>query len=108
MALAEAAHAVTVQEMGPRAPMSMAICAAAMLGIIMGSMNGLTRLGPRAPITRTPSSMVARPPRPEPNTTPTRSASAPTSSPLSATAWRAATTASWANRSMRRASLRPK
>jgi hypothetical protein len=46
MACIEAAHAVVTVRLGPLAPVKIAICPEAMLGIIMGMKKGLILLGP--------------------------------------------------------------
>ena len=64
-----------------------------MLGIIFGTRNGVTRLGPLVRITPICSSMVATPPMPTPMITPTLLASSRAKSrPESLNASRAATT----------------
>src|SRR5690606_5470096 len=107
MALAPEAQAVTRVVLGPRNPNWMAVWPAAMLAIIMGTKNGLTRPGPRSSRTWNCSTRVSIPPMPEPSTTPTCSGSRSAgSSRADSSAIRAPATANWVNRSMRRASLR--
>ncbi|MNN97971.1 hypothetical protein D3C81_2172440 [compost metagenome] len=62
--------------LGPLAPVIMEIWPEAMLAIIIGIKNGLTRLGPFSIRMVCCSSQVCRPPMPEPTYTPTRSGSA--------------------------------
>jgi hypothetical protein len=102
-----AAQAVAMQMLGPVQPSSMATMAGVALGIIIGTRNGVTRLGPRSMRTRSCSSSVARPPMPTPATTAQRAGSAPVS-PASRTASMAAANPSWALRSTRRTSLGPR
>ncbi len=78
----------------------------AMLLIIMAMVKGDTRDGPRSKRRRHSSSMLLRPPMPEPIMTPKRSRStASRSMPESARALLAAAMASWVKRSVRRASF---
>ena len=66
IAVALAAHAVTGADVGPMAPMSMAISPAAILGIIIGHMYGLTRSGPLSRMVWKLASKLAIPPIPVP------------------------------------------
>jgi hypothetical protein len=58
------AHAVVTVSQGPPSPKRMETEAVAALGIIMGTMNGETRLAPRSRSTSTCASTVCRPPMP--------------------------------------------
>ncbi len=85
----------------------MATMPAGMSAIIVGTVNGDTPRGPPSASASTPFSIHSRPPMPAAMSTPMSSASAAMSGPLSCTASRAATRASWQQRLLRRASLRP-
>jgi hypothetical protein len=76
------------------------------LTIIIGTRNGLTRLGPRSMWTAIWASSVVRPPTPVPAITATRAGSTPRS-PASLMASSAAATPSNPARSMRRTSFGP-
>ena len=102
-----AAQAVATQTLGPVQPSSMARMAGVALGIIIGTRNGVTRVGPRSMRTFSWSSSVARPPMPTPATTAQRAGSAPVS-PASRKASIPAAKPSWALRSTRRTSLGPR
>jgi hypothetical protein len=107
-AVAPEAQAVAVTRLGPVKPRSIATCPATMLGSISGMNRGEIPSGPRSPIRRAWRSQVETPPRAVPTTTATRSAGySPRSIPASATASRAATTASWTNLSCVRALRAP-
>ena len=98
IAIADAAQAVQGALSGPRAPSSIEIQPAAMLG-----MKAVTRLG-RTRADAAPAQHRARlstPPWAVPIDAPTRSGSLATSSAASASAIRAAATASWVKRSVR-------
>ena len=106
MALEPAAQAVATAELGPLAPSAIAARPVAMLGIIIGTVKGLTRPGPLPSRTWAWVSIVSSPPTPEPMLTPIRSALASViSSPASARACLAATTPNLQYRSQRLASL---
>ena len=108
MALADAAHAVTTQVTGPRMLKRIEANPAASLGMIIVTARGLIREAPRSSITLMWLSKDSIPPRPEPTTTPARSASdvsATKSRPDSSMACWAAHMKSCAERSSRRASL---
>ena len=108
-AWAPEAQAEVMAKLGPRAPTAIEICPAAMSAIIIGTVKGLTRSGPRSTRTWCASSICCRPPIALATSTPTWSRfSSLITSPDSATASRVATMASWTNRLMRRASLRPR
>src|SRR5579875_251864 len=101
------AHADTTEKLGPRAPTCMLTAPDAMLMIIIGAKNGLTRSGPRSRRIWCCSSHVCAPPMPEPMTTPTRSRfAAEIAKPASSSASRVAAIARWTKRSLRRTSLR--
>ena len=101
------AQAETGDRFGPLSPQRSAICPGARLMMMAGMKNGLTLRTPRSMRVLWVSSMVARPPIPEPTMTPTRSGSSfAKSMPASFTAMSAAASANWMNRSFRRASLR--
>ncbi len=92
---------------GPRAPIAIEICPAAMSPIIMGTVKGLTREAPRVTSVVWASSICSRPPIAVPTSTPTWSRLASViTSPESCIASRAATMASCTKRLIRRASLR--
>ena len=74
MACPPVAHADTTETLGPLAPVAMLTRPAAMLMMIMGTKNALTRPGPRSSSTWCCSSQVRAPPIPDPMITPTRSA----------------------------------
>src|SRR5438105_3134761 len=65
-----AAQAVATQTLGPVQPSSMATIAGVAVGIIIGTRNDVTRVGPRSMSTFSWSSSVARPPMPTPGTAP--------------------------------------
>ncbi len=85
----------------------MEMSAEARLHMIMGTRNGLTRVGPFSSSTWCCSQIVSRPPTPVPTIVPARSGSPRSGSmpPASLTAWSAARAASWTKRSARRTSL---
>ena len=93
-----------MQRAGPVKPNRIEIIPAAVFGIIIGTKNGLTRLGPRARKVDSFSSMVSRPPTPVAAITADRLGSAP-SSPASLSASAVAPNPSWAKRSTRRTSF---
>ncbi len=101
------AQAVEIQDSGPFRPSSMETWAPAMLAMTMGMKSGETRSGPRSSQRSVCSTKVSRPPMPLPTITPVR-ARMPSEIARSAssTAIRAAATASWAKRSIRRATRR--
>ena len=105
IAMFEAAHAVHSESSGPFVPSSIDTQPAARFGMIWTIENGLTRSGPRWSRTWMHASNDLRPPMPVATAAPTRSASAAMSSPASVSAWRAAASARWVNRSMRRDAL---
>ena len=106
MALEPAAQAVATAELGPLVPRAMAARPVARLGIIIGTVNGLTRPGPLPSSTWACVSMVSRPPTPEPMIVPMRSALASEIvRPASAMACLAATTPNLQKRSQRLASF---
>ena len=105
IAICEAAQAVQGDESGPRVPSWIETQAAPMFGMIAGSENGLTRSGPRSISVSQQSSNDFRPPIAVATEAPTRSDSFSITIPGSASAWRAAATASCAKRSIRRACL---
>ncbi len=75
--------------------------------MMAGMKNGLTLRTPRSMRVLCVSSMVSRPPIPEPTIAPIRCGSSlSTSRPESFTAMSAAASANWMNRSLRRTSLR--
>mmetsp|Transcript_21908 Transcript_21908/g.50388 ORF Transcript_21908/g.50388 Transcript_21908/m.50388 type:complete len:266 (+) Transcript_21908:1179-1976(+) len=81
------AHALTMPKLGPWAPSSMAIMEPAVLPMSDGSKKGVMRLGPLLKRISQLCSTVARPPTPEPTSTPKRfGATAATSSSASASA----------------------
>ncbi len=80
----------------------MATSPAAALGIIIGTSSGETASGPEAASLAALSTSAETPPTPTPSTTPTRLPSHRAGSrPASATACRAATSASFTNRAIR-------
>jgi hypothetical protein len=99
----DAAQAVVSVASGPCVPSSIEIQAAAMLGMIWMIENGLVRSGPRSIRSCRQSSKAFRPPMPVATAAPTRSGASATERPLSASAIRAAESASCAKRSIRRA-----
>ena len=100
-------QAEVVQKLGPLIPRSMETCPEAMSVIIMGTRKGLIRDGPLSRSTLNCSASVISPPMPLPITVPTSPAlSSVISRPDWAAASRAAMTANWTNRSIRRAALR--
>ena len=102
-----AAHAATEVMTGPVIPFWMLIWQAAIDGDIIGTMNGLTRSGPFVMSVTSPPATSWRPPPPVFMTTATSSRlCGPISRPASSIAWRAAATASWLNRLIRRACLK--
>ena len=105
-AMFEAAQAVVSVASGPCVPSSIETQAAAMFGMIWTIENGLVRSGPRSRSVWKQSSNAPSPPIPVATAAPTRSGSASTEIPLSASAIRAAESAICENRSMRRACLR--
>src|SRR5579864_188864 len=101
------AQAETTETLGPFAPVAMLTMPDAMLMMIIGTKNALTRPGPRSSNTWCCSSQVLAPPIPEPMITPTRSAFCGViAKPASSNASRVAAIANWTNRSLRRTSLR--
>ncbi|MNT14263.1 hypothetical protein D3C72_1492600 [compost metagenome] len=77
-------HAVTAARFGPLMPWMIDRWPAIMLMIEPGTKNGEMRRGPRSVSTALVSSIIGRPPMPEPTSTPMRSALASvTSRPLS-------------------------
>src|SRR3990170_3744919 len=101
------AHAATEVMTGPRIPFWMLTWQAAMDGDIIGTMKGLTRSGPFVRSVTSPPATSCRPPPPVFTTTATSSRLwSPISSAAESIAWRAAATASCANRLMRRACLK--
>ena len=105
IAWAPVAHAEAIENPGPWASRRIAIVPAAALGIIIVTNSGETPRSPFSSQLLHSRSTLSRPPTAEPMSTPKRSGSMPSGSPASATAWSAATTASWVNRSARRASF---
>ncbi len=102
MAVAPEAQAVATTRLGPLAPNSMAVWPASMLGSCIGSSSGETRAGDSSTSTRCWVSTVPGPPSAQPRMTPTRAPSQVCgSSPASAIASRAATSANWVKRSSR-------
>ncbi len=102
-----AAQAATEVMTGPRIPFWMLIWQAAMEGDIIGTMNGLTRAGPFASRVSWPNATSPMPPPPVFMTTATSSRLwSLIASAASSSAWRAAATANWAKRAMRRACLK--
>src|SRR5205823_1759814 len=63
-ACAPEAQAEVMAKLGPRAPTAIEICPAAMSAIIIGTVKGLTRSGPRSTSTWCASSLCCRPPLP--------------------------------------------
>ena len=101
------AQAVVVHETGPRRPSSIEAWAAPMFGMIIGMKSGDTRSGPRSSQRITWSTNVVSPPMPLPTIAPARGAiRSSTARAASASARRPAATASWLNRSIRRAARR--
>ena len=107
MACAPDAHALTTAKFGPFAPVSMATIPAGMSTIIAGTVKGDTRRTPKSCSAMLPRSKTSRPPTPDAMSTPTSSGIAPTSSCASAIASRAAASAMWMQRLLRRASFLP-
>ena len=106
MAFEPAAQAVATAELGPLVPSAIAASPEAMLGIIIGTVNGLTRPGPLPSKTWAWVSIVSKPPTPEPMIMPIRCALASViSKPAWAMACLAATTPNLQKRSQRLASL---
>ena len=101
-----AAHAVHTAVTGPRRPSSIDTWPAPMLATLRGIANGETRSGPRSSITRCCSSREIAPEPPLAMIAPIPAPSLSMGMPESATARRAAATASWAYRSMRREARR--
>ncbi len=66
------AHADVTHRLGPLAPKFIATCPAAVSGSIIGTMNGLTRLGPFLVSIEASFSRVLTPPIPVPIITPVR------------------------------------
>ena len=100
MAWAEVEQAVETAVFGPISPCSMEMVPLAELEIILGMVNGLSRLGPRSMYTVCCSSQVISPPMPLPTIEPQRKRSSlEKSRPDSAMASLAAATANWAKRS---------
>ena len=99
MADADAAQAVTVHELGPIAPSCIAISPAAIFGIIIGHMYGLTFSAPLSCRTWNCASRLPMPPIPVPHRTPTRKGASATSIPDWVMASVTATSASWVKRS---------
>ncbi len=98
MAFADAEHAVTTHDTGPRRWCSIDANPAAMLGMIWGMAVGLTRPGPLESSIRTSSMNEPIPPNPAPTTTPDLTVSGSSSAysrPASAIAWRTATRKNW-------------
>jgi hypothetical protein len=88
MAWVEVAQAETVARLGPRKPWYMENNPDAMLEISMGIMKGESRPGPRCIRTVCCSSVVCRPPMPEPMKAPISSRfTFSRSRPLSSRAW---------------------
>ena len=86
-------HALTMPKLGPFMPKWIDSCPETMLMIDAGTKNGEMRRGPRAASSMQVSSIIGRPPMPEPTMTPMRSAfSSVTVSPLSVQAWMPAAT----------------
>lgn len=80
-------QAVTAARFGPFRPCMMLRCPEIMLMIDPGTKNGEIRRGPRSTYVEWVSSIIGRPPMPEPTSTPARSALASfTSRPLSLSA----------------------
>ena len=105
IALAAVAHAVATADAGPRRPYLIDTFPLAALTISRGTVNGLTRPGPRSASVRADSSSVSIPPMPLPMSTPHRVGSADAKSmPESSTAPFAAAMAKSAKRSSRLAS----
>ena len=77
MAWPPVAQAETIAKFGPRAPVLMATCPAATLGMPIGMKNGLIRSGPRSTLIVMLSMSVPTPPSPVPRMTPVSSASVP-------------------------------
>ena len=101
------AQAVDGHVSGPFRPSSIETWPAPMFAITSGMKSGETRSGPRFSATSVWVTKLASPPMPQPTAAPTRGADAgDTVSAASSTARRPAATASWANRSMRRAARR--
>ena len=102
-----AAQAATEVMTGPVIPFWMLIWQAAIDGDIIGTVNGLTRSGPFVISVTSPCVTSSRPPPPVLTTTATSSRlCSPIASPASSIAWRAAATASWLKRLIRRACLK--
>ncbi len=80
MAFADAAHAVTVQVLGPKRLNSIETTPPAMFEMILAMASGETRSGPRWRSVSTDSWNVLIPPIPEPQTTPARRAAGSSSS----------------------------
>ena len=102
-------HAVTVHRFGPCAPKMMLTCPGPMSASIIGTRNGLTRLGPRSASTPHCSDSVMMPPMPEPMTAAARvgSTAPPRRSRFAcSSACAVAPTANCAKRSSRRACFR--
>jgi len=108
MAWAAEAQALTTARFGPLAPCSIAIIPAGMSAIIDGTVNGETRRTPCMWRFNVARSSTSSPPTPDATSTPASLPSAVMSSPESVTASRAATSASWMQRLLRRASLTPR
>ena len=91
-----AAHAVQTAVTGPRRPSSIDTWPAPMLATLSGMANGETRSTPRSSMIRCCSSREIVPEPPLPMIAPMPAPSSSIGSPASATARRAAATASWA------------
>ena len=105
IAMFEAAQAVHWESSGPLVPSSIDTQPAARFGMIWTIENGLTRSGPRSLSWLTQVSNDFRPPMPVATAAPTRSAIGAITRPESVSAWRAAASARWVKRSIRRDAL---
>ena len=103
---AEVVQADTIDTFGPLNPYKMEIMPATILTIEPGTKNGEILRGPLVIISRMLSSIIGRPPIPEPTLTPMRSAfSSVTTKPASSIAILVAAMPKWMNVSIRRTSL---
>src|SRR5258706_2851973 len=100
------AHADPIGALGPLALNWIEIIPATMLMIVPGTKNGDRRRGPLAIFSGILSSIIGRPPMPEPTFTPTRSPfESSITRPASSSASRVAARPKWMKRSLRRVSL---